>query len=101
MLGNFSNKSPSLPHSLKRSQIAFYPTDTGRGYLEWSPSDVIEGVSSSKDVARASLYDLITSQPTGRLWEDLAFVVRTTSLRMVDRQGCTVPHDAAPEYRLS
>lgn len=54
-------EEPELAAFSVRSQIFFHPTNTGRGYLEWSPSDVVEGVSSPKDVARDRFMTLITN----------------------------------------
>jgi hypothetical protein len=77
-------QEPGLAAFSKRSQIVFYPTDTGRGYLEWSPSDVVEGVSSPKDVARDRFMTLITSPN----WEALGgpcLCCKDYFIRMVDR----------------
>jgi hypothetical protein len=77
-------QEPELAAFSKRGQITFYPTDTARGYLEWSPSDVIQGVSSPKDVARDRFMTLITNPS----WEALGgpcLCCKDYFLRMVDR----------------
>jgi hypothetical protein len=61
-------QEPELAAFSKRGQIAFYPTDAGRGHLVWSPSDVLQGISPPKDVARDRFMMLITSPD----WETLS-----------------------------
>jgi hypothetical protein len=78
------DQEPELAEFSKRCQITFYPTDTGRGHLEWSPSDVIEGVSPPKDVARDRFMTLITNPN----WETLGgpcLCCGEYFIKMVDR----------------
>lgn len=37
-------QEPELASFPKKNQISFYPTNTGRGHLDWSPAAAIEGV---------------------------------------------------------
>lgn len=60
-------QEPELEALSKRGKISFYPTDTGRGHLEWSPGEAIEGIASPKDVARQRFMMLITNPN----WEGL------------------------------
>ncbi len=77
-------QEPELAAFSKRSQITFYPTDTGRGFLEWTPSDVIEGVSSPEDVARDRFMALITN-PDWKTLGGPCLCCKDYFIRMVDR----------------
>jgi hypothetical protein len=77
-------QEPELAAFSKRGQITFYPTDTGRVYLEWSPSDVIQEVSPPKDVALDRFMTLITNPN----WKTLGGPCRCCGdyfIKMVDR----------------
>jgi hypothetical protein len=58
---------PELAAFSTKGQFKFYPTNTGRGYLEWIPSDAVQGVSPPKDAARDHFMMLISNPEWKRL----------------------------------
>jgi hypothetical protein len=54
-------QEPALAAFAKMGRIDFYPTESGRGHLEWSPGNTEEGISPPEEVAQERFMMLITN----------------------------------------